>query len=148
MDDTTFVSDDKEKLQHLLKIIANESKEKGICISIKKTECIIISKKKTTPTCKIYIHSKIIRQVESFDYLGSIVTFSGKCDEDIKKKFVLAKPSFTRMSNILKSGIFSMETKLRFLNCYVFSILTYGNECWTILRTIERRTEAAGMWFY
>ena len=30
----------------------------------------------------------------------------------------------------------------------MFSILTYGSNCWTISRTIEKRFEDAEMWFY
>ena len=57
-DDTTLVSDSEEKPQHLLNTIANESKETGFCINMKRTECMIISKKKNNPTCKLYIHGK------------------------------------------------------------------------------------------
>ena len=102
--DTTLVSDREEKLQHLFNIIVNESKEKGLCIKIKETEYMVISKKETIPVCKIYIHGKRIRQVKSFNYVGSTVSYNGKCYEDIRKRIVLTKASFTKMSNILKSG--------------------------------------------
>ena len=49
---------------------------------------------------------------------------------------------------ILKNSKISMSTKVRILNCYVFSILTYGSECWTISKEIERRIAAAEMWFF
>ena len=148
VDDTTIISDSKEKLQHLFNIIAKENKEKGLCIYIKKTEHMIISKRKTSSTCKIYIHGKRIREVESFYCLGSTVTSLGKCDEDIKEKVALAKDSFTKISNILKSGKLSMETKLRFLSCCMFSILAYGNQCGTISRSMEKRFKAAELWYY
>ena len=77
---TTLVSDSEEKVQHLLNIIVNES------INIKKTECMIIIKNMIVLTCKIYIHGKRIRQMESFNYLESTVTSNGKCCEDIKKQ--------------------------------------------------------------
>ena len=41
-----------------------------------------------------------------------------------------------------------METKLGVLSCYVFSILTYGSECWAISRIMEKMLQAPEMWFY
>ena len=41
----------------------------------------------------------------------------------------------------------SMTTKFRVLKTYVWSTLTYGCECWTITSDIEKKIEAAEMWF-
>ena len=76
--DASLVSASEEKLQHLLSIVVSYSKEKDLCI--RKMECTIISKKKTFPRYQTYIHDKIIRQVESFNYLGGKVTSNSKCD--------------------------------------------------------------------
>ena len=35
----------------------------------------------------------------------------------------------------------------RVLKTYVWSTLTYGCECWTIISDIEKKIEAAEMWF-
>ena len=40
-----------------------------------------------------------------------------------------------------------MTTKFRVLKTYVWSMLTYGCECWTITSDIEKKIEAAEMWF-
>ena len=50
-------------------------------------------------------------------------------------------------SLILKNRNISMTTKFRVLKTYVWSTLTYGCECWTITRDIEKKIEAAEMWF-
>ena len=104
-DDTTLVTDSEENLQHILNTIDNGSKMKG------KQNAWSLVRKKTTPTCKIYIHGKRIRQAGSFNYLESTVTSNGKCDEGIKQRIALEKASFPKM-NILKSGKLSMEAKL------------------------------------
>ena len=41
----------------------------------------------------------------------------------------------------------SMTRKFRVLKTYVWSTLTYGCECWTITSDIEKKIEAAEMWF-
>ena len=40
-----------------------------------------------------------------------------------------------------------MTTKMRVIKSYVWSVLLYGCECWTITKDIENRLEAAEMWF-
>ena len=118
VNNTTIVSDSKEKLQHPLSIKLNENKDIGLYININKTICIIISKKKTTPTCELYIYGKRIRWMESFNYPGSKLISNGKCPEDIKKRTALAKASFTKMSKITKNRKLSMVPKLQVLSYY------------------------------
>ena len=48
---------------------------------------------------------------------------------------------------MLCSKKFNIETRKRFLKCYVWSVLTYGSECWTISKNMAKRIEAAEMWF-
>ena len=40
-----------------------------------------------------------------------------------------------------------MTTKTRILKTYIWSVLLYGCECWTINKVMERKLEAAEMWF-
>ena len=72
-DDTVLLAELEEKLQDLLnKVIveSKESKKKGLTIDCKKTECLVVSKKKS-PKCRLHIGEAIIKQVEKFNYLGS-----------------------------------------------------------------------------
>ena len=57
------------------------------------------------------------------------------------------KDAFQKLSLILKNRNISMTTKFRVLKTYVWSTLTYGCECWTITSDIEKKIEAAEMWF-
>ena len=41
----------------------------------------------------------------------------------------------------------NIQTRKRVLKCYVWSVLTYGSECWTISKNMATRIEAAEMWF-
>ena len=38
-------------------------------------------------------------------------------------------------------------TKINTLNAYIWSILLYGYECWTLTKDLEIRLEAAEMWY-
>ena len=59
----------------------------------------------------------------------------------------MASSAFERLGSILKSRKLSLNTKIRVLNCYVLPILTYGCECWTITKELQKRIEATEMWF-
>ena len=145
-DDAVLIAASKEKLQVLLNKVAEESKKRGLSINCKKTECMVISKK-DSPSCELYLEGTLIKQVQKFIYLGSVITTSGKCDPEIKRRIALAKDEFQRLEHILRNRKISMETKKRVLECYVISTLTYGCECWTISAQMEERLKAAEMWF-
>ena len=42
----------------------------------------------------------------------------------------------------------SIHLRKRFIKAYVLSTLTYGYEAWTINKEMEKKIEAADMWFY
>ncbi|XP_072128921.1 mitochondrial inner membrane protease subunit 1 isoform X2 [Mobula birostris] len=60
----------------------------------------------------------------------------------------MAKEAFQKMKTILTDRKMSTHTKDRMLQCYIYSVLTYGSERWTISPTMEKRLEAAELWFY
>lgn len=64
-DDTAIVADSEEKLQNLMDVIAEERRKFGLEINKRKTFSMTISKKKTSPKCKIEIDGIGIKQVEN-----------------------------------------------------------------------------------
>ena len=73
-----------------------ESEKKGLYINCKKTECLVVTKQKVVPVCNIKIHGDILKQVEGFNYLGSLITSDGRCDREIKRRItIIAKETFS-----------------------------------------------------
>ena len=93
------------------------------------------------PDCKLNVKDKEIKQVDSFTYLGSIITSDGRSEIDIKCRIGMAKTAFTGMRNVLCSKNPNSETRKRVLKCYIWSVLTYGSECWTISKNMVKRIE-------
>ena len=147
-DDTSLLAGSEEDLQRLLDIVVEESEKLGLSLNVKKTECMVVSKKENNPKCKLFSKGEQIRQVQKFKYLGYTLTSDGKCRTEIKKRIAVAKDSFQKMSPILKNRNMSFSTKLRVLKTYVWSILLYGCESWTITTETRKRLEAAEMWFF
>uniref|UniRef100_A0A8D9AW28 Reverse transcriptase domain-containing protein n=1 Tax=Cacopsylla melanoneura TaxID=428564 RepID=A0A8D9AW28_9HEMI len=53
-----------------------------------------------------------------------------------------------RMGAVFKSHNLTLDTKMRLLRCYVFSVLFYGVESWTLNETISNKLNAFEMWLY
>ena len=147
-DDAVLIAGSESELQELLNTVVDASLHRGLSINIKKTQCMVISKSKITPTCHIHINNETIKQVEKFKYLGSTITSDGRNDAEIKIRIGMAKDAFQKMEKVIKNKNITIETRNRILQCYVIPILTYGSECWTISPNMERKLEAAEMWFH
>ena len=52
------------------------------------------------------------------------------------------------MKNIFRDRKLSIHLKTRLLRCFVWSVLMYGCETWTLTAKIRKNIEAAEMWFY
>ena len=64
--------------------------EMGLRVNKKKTECMLMSKR-NTPAFKIRIGNEIIKQVDKFYYIGSMVTIDGICENEIRQRPGIAK---------------------------------------------------------
>ena len=59
----------------------------------------------------------------------------------------MAKASFGQLRKLLTNLGFRIETKMRILKAYVWSVLLFGCESWTISKEMRKRLEAVEMWF-
>ena len=140
-------ADSEEKLQNILTTITVESENKGLQLNAKKTECMVISKQSDIPVCNILCKGERIKQVDTFKYFGFTITPDARCDTEIKKRIDLSKDTFTKMKSIFTNRNIKAYTKINTLKAYIWSILLYGCECWTLTKDLERRLEAAEMWY-
>ena len=146
-DDTVLIADSEEKLQTILTTVTEESEKLGLQLNAKKTERMVISKKAGIPKCNIACKGDKIKQVNTFKYLGCTITPDGKCDTEIKKRIGKSKTTFNSMKCIFTNNRISLTTKIRAMRAYVWSVLLYGCECWTLTKDTEKRLEAVEMRF-
>ena len=146
-DDAALIADSQEKLQRLLEAVVQASENKGLKVNIKKTCCMVISKWWVVPACNIYINGNKVQQVECFRYLGSMFTSDGRCDKEIRARIGRAKSAFADLKQLLVNRKISTSTRMRLLKTYVWSVMLYGSETWTISKIMQKRLEAAEMWF-
>ena len=85
----------------------------------------------------IEVDGQYLEQIEKMKYLGTLITEEIKTDTEIETRSNLAKNKFSEMSKILTSKRLKLKTKLKILDCYIFSIFTYGSEAWTLSKVLE-----------
>jgi len=61
----------------------------------------------------------------------------------------MAKKAFWKMKmKEVTRGQVNLTTRKRILNCYVFLVLKYGCESWTLNRSLQKRITAFEHWCY
>ena len=92
----------------------------------------------TPPT--IIAENTPLQVVESFCYLGSIISVDVNIDSDISARLAKANYAFERLSKSLwdNHGI-TLSTKVAVYNSAVLTVLLYGSESWTLYRRHTRK---------
>ena len=147
-DDTVLIADTEEKLQRLVDGLNEGCGRYGLKINIGKTEVMGVTKRSEQIPVNISLGGGILKQVRSFRYLGSLVQDDARCEGDIRGRIGMAKAAFGQLRKILVNLSISRRTRARVLRTYVWSVLLFGCEAWTISKEMRKRLEAVEMWFY
>jgi len=83
--------------------------------------------------------------VESFKYLGSILTNDGRCTYEIKCRTAMAKAAFNKKRALCTSTL-DLELRKKLVKCYIWSIALYGAETWTLRAVDQKHLESFEMW--
>ena len=94
---------------------------------------------------KIMIDQKQLENMESFQYLGSILTNDGRCTCEIKCRIAMAKAAFNKKRALFTSTL-DLELRKKRVKCYIWSIPLYGAETWTLRAVDRKHLESFEMW--
>jgi hypothetical protein len=83
--------------------------------------------------------------VQSFKYLGSILTSDGRCTCEIKCRIAMAKAAFNKKRALFTSTL-DLEFRKKLVKCYIWSIALYGAETWTLRAVDEKHLESSEIW--
>jgi hypothetical protein len=81
---------------------------------------------------KLFIYENEIEQVDSFTYLGSIISKDGGADEDIRSRIRKANGAFLQLYPVWRNHNISKRTILQMFNTNVKSVLLYACETWKV----------------
>ena len=145
--DTVLIAETGKDLQQILDKVIKEGESLGLALNAKKTYSMKVSKKQSPQTCTLKVSGIDMKHVEKFNFLGSLLTSDGKSDCEIKRRIALSNEAFNKKRSILTSSNITMSARQRILNCYIWSILLYGCETWSITSVMQMRFEATEMCF-
>jgi len=91
------------------------------------------------------IDQKQLENVESFKYLGSILTNDGRCTCEIKCRIAMAKAAFHKKMNLFTSTL-DLELRKKLVKCYIWSIALYDAETWTLRAVDQKHLDSFEMW--
>ena len=137
-DDICLTSQKKQHMQSKTDKLAKEAAKTGLHINKEKTELMKINAKQQTP---ITLEGENLKEVNTFTYLGSVVSSTGGTDEDVKARIGKARHAFITLRPVWKSTNISTKTKLRIFNSNVKSVLLYGSETWRVTKAISQKLQ-------
>jgi len=83
----------------------------------------------------VSVDGNAVDSVDSFVYLGSLLSSDGYCRPDINRRIGLASSVMSALHNVWKDRYLSISTKIRIYQALVPSVLPYAAETWTFLAT-------------
>lgn len=96
----------------------------------------------------ILVSGQPIERVCKYRYLGTWVTEDWDSHLEIKTRIEIARSAFNSMRNVLCNQNLKVGLRTRLLHCYIWPIVQYGCESWTIKEDLRKRIEAFEMWAY
>ena len=84
---------------------------------------------------------------DSFKYLGCNISSNMNCCQEVKQRIAMVKVAFNRKRSIF-CGPLEKELRKRLVKCFVWSVVLYGAETWTLLRNEQKQLEAFEMWVW
>ena len=122
-DDIAIIAPSACVLQEALMILQEEAKLVGMQISWPNTKLMAITPNPTNHL-PLKICNKEVMSVDSFTYLGSLITNDGSSPSDITSRIAMY-----RLSNpLFRKHRISIQTKINMYCALVVSVLLYGSE--------------------
>ena len=110
-----------------------------------KTECMFFPpsgfKYEDADTSSVEVNNGYYTFCKRFKYLGSIITWDLKADDDVKTRIRCATSAFNLMRNVLKSKLVKASRKAQLYKVIVCTVLLYGSECWAMRADLLQRLE-------
>ena len=110
--------------------------------NINKTKAMVIGRKPKNMDMRI--KSESVEQVGSFKYLVCKISSKTNCCQEVKQRIAMAKEAFNRKRSIFR-GPLEKELRKRLVKCFVWSVVLYGAETWTLRQNEQNQLEAFEM---
>ncbi|KAI5728919.1 hypothetical protein M8J77_006673 [Diaphorina citri] len=117
----------------------------GMKINVSKTKVMRIG---TERRMNVTLDGEKLEEVENFKYLGGMIYSNGSCTQEIRSRIAMGKTSFMKVQDLLTARRIPMKLRKRFAKCYIWSVVLYGCETWTMRKKEETYLESFEMWLW
>lgn len=143
-DDMVLIATKSKDLQKLVEDVEKQSEVMGLSLNVKKTKIMCVNR--ISIKFNILCKNNSLQQVDSYCYLGKKFFEDNDQTKDIRIRIGHAKDTFNKMKNILCEKKLNLLFRIRILKCYIWPVLLYGCETWTLKKDAIKRIEAFEMW--
>ena len=144
-DDIALLTDNEAALQSFVDQVVFFGAMLGLKINADKTKVMAAC---TTVAPRINVQGTDVESVDSFRYLGCLISNRNSCESDILSRICLAQAAY----QLLHPCLFAREdvsipTKMRVYLASVRSVLVYGCESWTVTSSLSSTLDSCEFGF-
>ena len=99
-------------------------------INAPKSNVMCINATLNTP---LTIAGETLEFVDSFTYLGSVISKDGSAQKDIKNRLYKTRNALASLWSVWRSSVYSTRIKLHLYNSIAKLVLLYRSECWKVI---------------
>ena len=128
-DDLVLLAKEEKMLQDMIDKLIEIERCYGMEMNVEKNKSN--ENFKTTIPSKNYDRPKKLENMESFKYLGSMLTNDGRFTCEIKSGIAMAKAAFNKKRALFTSTL-DLKLRKKPVKCYTWSMALYGAETWRL----------------
>jgi len=137
-DDIILLATSEAELQELVDRLDRISRKYRLLINVDKTKVMASD----GITCRVLIYNELLEQMDTFPYLGSLITENGECTTEFRTRLNRGQAIGASLQKIWISHSIPNSTKIRLMKALVWPVATYGCKSWTLRKNEETRLDA------
>ena len=130
--DIVLIANSTSKLQEMFQDFHDISKPVGLKMHLGKTKIMC---NKHVNKDDVIVEGKKIEEVDSYAYLGQMVTKDDDQIQEMKRRIGQGWSSFCKLDNIMRDKNVPMRLKRKAFNECMPPVMTYGCETWSLSNT-------------
>jgi len=127
-DDIILLATSETELQELVDRLDRVSRKYSLLINFDKTKVMASD----GIAYRLLIQNEQLEQVDTFPYLGSLITEDGECRTEFRTRLNRGQAIEASLQKIWKSHSVPNSTKIRLMKALVWPVAMYGCESWTL----------------
>jgi hypothetical protein len=136
-DDVVILGRSEGYIKKTLEEMVAITKQIGLQMNDTKTK-YMLNRQVGNKVMEMELMGKKYGKVESFIYLGAMITSLNGIETEIKSKIAVGNKCYYALGTILKRRSISQPIKIRLYKTIIRPVVTYGAETWTVTSKMEK----------